>query len=323
MTPPQDQAVAVPTTAAVRHQAAALGIDLRTVTGSGAAGRVTLRDLPDRPHTEPARDTQWLNRIQRRREHAPAATPLARTHAAERGLDLRTVRGTGPGAQIRSTDLTTSGASASPTPTPVSALPGTTTRLTTAQLSAARERVATLQETAQLTTFMEVDVTTVMPDLLPSLVLAVSRALPAHPALSADFDLAAGTVTYPSEELIDVHSADSAAVRLAADATLSTAEVRAMLAAGQSSSPLAPALTFDLTVAADGALFETALLPAGSTAILSMGTPVRRAMVTGSADDDGFIIRTVAMLALTYDHRIIDGANAARFLGDVCRALES
>src|SRR6185295_1515321 len=77
--------------------------------------------------------------------------------------------------------------------------------------------------------------------------------------------------------------------------------------------------TFTITnTGSRGALFDTPILNAPESAILGLGAVVRRAVVLRSADGDELIaIRSMAYLSLTYDHRLVDGADAARYLTSV------
>ena len=73
-----------------------------------------------------------------------------------------------------------------------------------------------------------------------------------------------------------------------------------------------------------GSLFGTPIIPVGTTAILGLGAIEKRAkVITGPDGEETIAIRTCAYFSLSFDHRVIDGADADRFMGDLKKALES
>ena len=81
--------------------------------------------------------------------------------------------------------------------------------------------------------------------------------------------------------------------------------------------------TFTLMEAGDGVLFDTPILRQPQVAVLSVGATVKRAVVlTGNELGDAIAVRSMLFLALTYDHRVVDGADAARFLAAIKQRVE-
>ena len=73
-----------------------------------------------------------------------------------------------------------------------------------------------------------------------------------------------------------------------------------------------------------GALWDTPIINKPQVAILGPGTVVKRpVVVTDSLGQDSIAIRSIAALVLTYDHRLVDGADAARFLSSVKARVEA
>jgi len=211
--------------------------------------------------------------------------------------------------------------------------------------------VTSLQTAAQLTTVVEVDLTAATRarkaardefrrrhdaplTVLAFVAEAAVRALAEHPVLNARFDLEAGTVTYlPGVNLgIAVDTEQGLivpVVRGAEDLSVGGLARRIAAAAARSrdGSITADELsggTFTVTnTGSRGALFDTPILNLPEVAILGLGAAARRPVVMPGPDgDDRIAVRSMAYLALTYDHRLVDGADAARFLGSVKERLE-
>ena len=219
-----------------------------------------------------------------------------------------------------------------------------------AQRHRSRTAIEDMQASAQLTSAVEVDVTDLlqrvqmaqdMPPgawpvdgdaralLLPQLIAAVASTLADHPAINARIDADAGTVTYRERLNLEVIASgpkgDVAALILDA-ATLTIEQIRVELStirllamAGlQSLRPSAEA-TFTLYDRLGARiLFETPPLPRGTAASLALGWVERRPIVTPEGESQ---IVWAGYLCLTYDHRLIDGSDAARFLSDLASAF--
>jgi pyruvate dehydrogenase E2 component (dihydrolipoamide acetyltransferase) len=215
----------------------------------------------------------------------------------------------------------------------------------------AERMMRSLRETAQLTTVVEVDLTRVVRvraeakeefrrrhgaplTVLAFVAEAAVRALGQHPVVNARLDLGAGTVSYPSGVNlgIAVDTAEGLIVPVVHEAEdLSVGglarRIAALAARSRDGSIDADALsgaTFTVTnTGSRGALFDTPILNPPESAILGLGAAVRRPVVLAGPDgEDRIAVRSMAYLALSYDHRLVDGADAARFLGSVKDRLE-
>ncbi|MBA2477813.1 MAG: 2-oxo acid dehydrogenase subunit E2, partial [Sporichthyaceae bacterium] len=262
---------------------------------------------------------------------AAASTPAASASTTETG--------TGPVAAPV-------GAAATASP-----LRGRTEKLTRLRSLIARRMVESLQVSAQLTTVVEVDLTNVVRlrtrakaefearegvklTYLPFFAKAVCEALKAYPQLNASIDQDKGEVTYHAAEHLGV-AVDTergllvATVHDAGDLNIAgLARKVADLAERTRNNKMAPdeltGSTFTLTnTGSRGALFDTPIIFQPQVAILGTGAVVKRPVVV---DDPGLgetiAVRSMVYLALTYDHRLVDGADAARFLTMVRQRLE-
>ncbi len=290
-------------------------------------------------------------------------TPLVRRLAAQQGVDLATVTGSGVGGRIRKEDVlkaaeaaaTPAAASApaapaaSKAPVEVSELRGTTQPMSRLRKVLAKRAVESMQATAQLTTVVEVDVTKVALfrdgvknefqqktgdklSFLPFFVLAAAEALKTYPVINATVD--GEQIVYPSSENISIavdteRGLLTPVVREAGDKNLAQiAHDIADLAARTRDNKLKPdelaGGTFTVTnTGSRGALFDTPVVFLPQSAILGTGTVVKRPGVVTVDGKDAFSVRSYVYLALSYDHRIIDGADAARFLSAMKTRLET
>ena len=299
-------------------------------------------------------------------------TPLVRRLAADRGVDLSSVTGTGVGGRIRKQDVLAAAekaaapaeapapaaASGRPAPSPSpAAQPDTTLRGRTEKLSRlrgviARRMVESLQVSAQLTTVVEADVTAIARlrdrakrdfetregvklSFLPFFAKAAVEALKAHPAVNSSIDLEANTVTYHDAENLGI-AVDTErgllvpVIRDAGDLSIGgLARKIADLAERTRTNKVTPdelgGGTFTLTnTGSRGALFDTPIINQPQVAILGVGSVVKRPVVVQDAGlGEVIAVRSMVYLALTYDHRIVDGADAARFLTTVKERLEA
>ena len=230
-----------------------------------------------------------------------------------------------------------------------SALRGTTEPMSRLRKVLAERAVASMVSTAQLTTVVEVDVTkianlrqAVQPafvaktggklNFMPFFALAAAEALRAHPKLNASID-GENIVYHPSENIsFAVDTEKGLLTPVIRDAsTLNIAQIAtqiADLAARTRNNQLKPdelsGGTFTLTnTGSRGALFDTPVVFLPQVAILGTGVVTKRPTVVQAADgSDSIAIRSMVYLALSYDHRLVDGADASRFLVDVKARLE-
>ena len=299
-------------------------------------------------------------------------TPLVRRLAADRGVDLSTLSGSGVGGRIRKQDVLTAAEKASapapaaapaaarsggvrtpsPAATPDTSLRGRTEKMSRLRSVIARRMVESLQVSAQLTTVVEADVTRIATlrqqakkdfearegvklSFLPFFAKASVEALRSHPSVNSSIDQEAGTVTYHDTENLGV-AVDTErgllvpVIHDAGDLSLGgIARKIADLAERTRSNKITPdelgGGTFTLTnTGSRGALFDTPIINQPQVAILGVGSVVKRPVVVNDPEFGEVIaVRSMVYLALTYDHRIVDGADAARFLTTVRERLEA
>ena len=314
--PPQPAAtVAVPApvsqpadayvTPLVRKLASELGVNLAQVTGTGIGGRIRREDVE--ALARPA---------------APVATsaPVASAPSAPR-----------------------------PSVVAVSPLRGTTVTMSRLRKVIAARMVESLQVSAQLTTVIEVDVTKIARlrdrskasfeeregvklSFLPFFAVAVCEALKQHPVLNSSVE--GDQITYHGTEHLGI-AVDTErgllvpVIANAGDLNMGgIARKIADLAARTRDNKVTPdelgGGTFTLTnTGSRGALFDTPIINQPQVAILGLGAIVKRPMVVRGEDGGETIaIRSMVYLGLSYDHRVVDGADAARFLVTLKERLE-
>ena len=311
---------------------------------------------------------------------APAAsgtylTPLVRKLAAENGVDVSSLAGTGVGGRIRKEDVLEAAAKAAAAaeaakaaaevsatalaaekapakaavPLEVSPLRGTTEKASRLRQIIAERMVDALHSQAQLTTVVEVDVTKVALlrarakndfkareglnlTFLPFFVLAAIEALKVHPKVNGVLE--GNQITYHGQENIGI-AVDTPrgllvpVIRDAGDLNLAgIARKIGDLAVRTRDNKVTPdelsGATFTVTnTGSGGALFDTPIVPGGTSAILGTGAIVKRPVVKTDADGgDVIAIRSMCYLALSYDHRLVDGADASRYLATVKARIE-
>ena len=291
----------------------------------------------------------------------PYVSPIVRKLAHDRGVNLGTIVGTGIGGRIRKEDVLSAVSTAS-TPRPATSVPTVTyvpeavselrgTRVPMSRLRKviAERAVASMVSTAQLTTVVEVDVTSVSElrdslkdgfhartgnklTFLPFFVKAAVDALQAFPIINCTVQ--GDDIVYPAVENVSIavdteRGLLTPVIKSAGGKSVSalSAEI-ADLAARTRDNKLTPdelaGGTFTVTnTGSRGALFDTPVVFLPQSAILGLGTVVKRPVVMSHNGADVIAIRSMVYLALSYDHRIIDGADAARFLGSMKARLES
>jgi 2-oxoglutarate dehydrogenase E2 component (dihydrolipoamide succinyltransferase) len=291
-------------------------------------------------------------------------TPIVRKLAAEAGVNLATIKGTGVGGRIRKEDILAATPRAATTPTAtvmastaaaprgplaVSPLRGTTVSMSRLRKVIADRMVESLKISAQLTTVVEVDVTKidrlrnaakasfesregVKLTFLPFFAVAVCEALKQHPVLNSSVE--GDQITYHGSEHLGI-AVDTdrgllvPVVKDAGDLNMGgIARKISDVAARTRENKITPdelgGGTFTITnTGSRGALFDTPIINQPQVAILGLGAVVKRPMVVKGADGGETIaIRSMVYLALSYDHRVVDGADAARFLVTLKERLE-
>ena len=308
-------------------------------------------------------------------------TPLVRKLAADHGVDLGSLKGTGVGGRIRKQDvLDAAKASAEPEPAQQAAAPpqdtapapqqaapapaaakaatvpapDTTKRGTTEKMSRLRKIVAqrmveSLQVSAQLTAVVEVDMTAVAAlrarhkvdfkareganlSFLPFICLATVEALKAFPAVNSSID--GDSIVYHGAEhlAIAVDTPRGLVVPVIKDAgdlnIAGLARKIADVAARTRNNKIGPdelsGGTFTVSnIGSAGSVSDTPIINQPQVAILGTGTIVKRpVVVTDDLGNEAIAIRSIMNLCLTYDHRIVDGADAGRFLSALKKRLE-
>ena len=292
----------------VRKLARDLGVDLATVSGTGVGGRV-------------------------RREDVEAAAAAARAAAAT------------PAPTAPTTAAPRVQAVREPSP-----LRGTTEKMSRLRQTIARRMVESLQTAAQLTTIIEVDVTKVVAlrarskdafltthgtklTFLPFFVKAATEALAYHPKINATIN--DKEVTYFDHEHVGIAVDTPRGLLVPVIKNAGEKDIPGIatsindLAARTRDAKIGPdelsGSTFTVTnTGSGGALFDTPVLNMPETAIMGVGTIVKRPVVMKGDDGaDVIAIRSMVYLSLSYDHRLVDGADASRFLMDVKKRLEA
>ncbi|MBW8871986.1 MAG: 2-oxoglutarate dehydrogenase, E2 component, dihydrolipoamide succinyltransferase [Leifsonia sp.] len=294
--------------------------------------------------------------------NAGYVTPIVRKLAHEQGVDLAALPGTGVGGRIRKQDVldavatpaapAAAPAASAPTPAPAletSALRGTTVPMSRLRKVVAERAVVSMQTMAQLTTVVEIDVTKVAAyrdqvkgafqakagvklNFLPFFTLAAAEALRAYPIINATVD--GDSIVYPDHENISIavdteRGLLTPVIRDAGDLNLAQiAQQIADLAERTRENKLKPdelaGGTFTVTnTGSRGALFDTPVVFLPQVAILGTGIVSKKAVVVSDAGIDAIAIRSTVYFALSYDHRIVDGADAARFLTAIKDRLEN
>ncbi|MFM8193214.1 MAG: 2-oxoglutarate dehydrogenase, E2 component, dihydrolipoamide succinyltransferase, partial [Actinomycetota bacterium] len=300
-------------------------------------------------------------------------TPIVRKLAAESGVDLSRVKGTGVGGRIRKEDVLAAVPRASTTvsapvsapsaatstnisnptrtaaPVAISPLRGTTVTMSRLRKVIAARMLESLQVSAQLTTVIEVDITKIARlrdkakssfearegvklTFLPFFAVAVCEALKQHPVVNASVE--GDQITYHGAEHLGI-AVDTErgllvpVIRDAGDLNMGGIARRIVDVASRTrDNKISPddlgGGTFTITnTGSRGALFDTPIINQPQVAILGVGAVVKRPMVVKGEDGGETIaIRSMVYLALSYDHRIVDGADAARFLATLKERLE-
>ncbi len=315
------------------------------------------------------------------RDGTAYVTPLVRKMAAQHGVDLDTVVGTGVGGRIRKQDVldaaqkqgqdttptqpaaaaaaaaqpatapppATQAPGAPPVPSP---LRGKTEPMSRLRKVIAQRMVESLRVSAQLTTVVEVDVTAVSRlrdavkeefaaregvklSFMPFFAKAAIDALKAHPSLNAAIDTEKGEVTYFDVENLAIavdteRGLLTPVIKEAGDLSIAgLARKIADVAERTRTNKITPdelsGGTFTLTnTGSRGALFDTPIINQPQVAILGTGAVVKRPVVIDDQNlGETIAVRQMVYLALTYDHRLVDGADAARFLSEVKARLEA
>ncbi|NNH72366.1 2-oxoglutarate dehydrogenase, E2 component, dihydrolipoamide succinyltransferase [Nocardia uniformis] len=294
----------------VRKLASENGVDLSSITGSGVGGRIRKQDV--------------LAAAEAKKAPAPAAAAPAPAAAAP-------------------------AAATAPRPD-LAHLPGTTQKANRIRQLTAIKTLESLQTTAQLTQVHEVDMTKIAVlrnkakdsfqaregvklTFLPFFAKAAIEALGVHPNVNASYDMDSKQITYHSVVNLGIavdteQGLLSPVIHNANDLSLAgLARAIADIANRARNGGLKPdelsGGTFTVTnIGSQGALFDTPILMPAQAGMLGTGAIVKRPMVISDNGSEAIGIRSMAFLPLTYDHRLIDGADAGRFLSTIRHRLE-
>ncbi|WP_136194402.1 2-oxoglutarate dehydrogenase, E2 component, dihydrolipoamide succinyltransferase [Actinomyces procaprae] len=308
----------------VRKLARERGVDLATVTGTGIGGRIRKQDVEAAAAAQAEAQAASAPAPEAVPAPAPAAAPAAPATAP---ADAARRASAADGADLR----------------------GRTEKMSRLRRVISERMMASLQTSAQLTTVVEVDVTRVAAlrarakdefltrngtklTYLPFFVAAATEALKAHPKLNAT--ISGDQVTYHDVEHIGIavdtprglyvpvikNAGDMNVPGLAKRINDLAARTRDnKVEAGELSGA-----TFTITnTGSGGALFDTPIINQPEVAILGLGAITRQPRVVKDADGNEVIaVRSVCYLSLSYDHRLVDGADASRYLMTVKKRLE-
>ena len=301
----------------VRKLARDKGVDLTAVSGTGVGGRIRKED------------------VQKAAAQAEEARRAAEARAAQASAAPAGPAAPAPAAPARPAVDTT--------------LRGRTEKMSRLRQVIAERMIDSLRTSAQLTTVVEVDVTRVASlrarakdgflakngtklTFLPFFVAAATEALKAHPKLNATID--GKQVTYHDVEHIGI-AVDTPrgllvpVVKNAGDLNIPGLarrinDLAARTRAGKVDPDELSGSTFTITnTGSGGALFDTPIINQPEVAILGLGAITKQPRVVADADgNEAIAVRSVCHLALSYDHRLVDGADAARYLMTVKKRLE-
>ncbi|MDO4613540.1 MAG: 2-oxoglutarate dehydrogenase, E2 component, dihydrolipoamide succinyltransferase [Actinomycetaceae bacterium] len=300
----------------VRKLAKDKGVDLATVKGTGQGGRIRKQDVLEAAEAKAkAPAPQAPQTAEAEAPKAPAAAGKPASSPIEEDTTLR----------------------------------GKTEKMSRMRQTIADRMMTSLSSTAQLTTVVEVDVTRIATlraraknsfleregtklSFLPFFVKAATEALKAHPKINSRIE--GKEVTYFAEEHVGI-AVDTErglmvpVIKNCGDLTIAGIakkinELAEETRTGKIDPGKLSGSTFTITnTGSRGALFDTPVVNYPEEAILGLGTIVKRPAVIKDGDgNDTIAIRSMCYLALSYDHRLIDGADAARYLSTVKKRLE-
>ncbi|MGO1864247.1 MAG: 2-oxoglutarate dehydrogenase, E2 component, dihydrolipoamide succinyltransferase [Corynebacterium variabile] len=274
----------------------------------------------------------------------PYVTPLVRKLAEKHGVDLSTVTGSGVGGRIRKQDVLaaaeagSTGTEAAPAAVVLkgsdpakASLRGTTAKVNRIRAITAKTTLESLHGAAQLTQVHEVDMTRVAElrksskavfqdkygvnlTYLPFFAKAVVEALLAHPNVNASYNAETQEMTYHDKVNLGIAVDLAQAIVDIADRARNKKLKPNDIMGG----------TFTITnIGSEGALTDTPILVPPQAAMLGTGAIVKRPVVISEDGQDAISIRQMVFLPMTYDHQVIDGADAGRFLTSIKDRLEN
>ncbi|MGW6686772.1 2-oxoglutarate dehydrogenase, E2 component, dihydrolipoamide succinyltransferase [Streptomyces sp. NPDC054961] len=291
----------------VRKLASESGVDLSAVSGTGVGGRIRKQDV--------------LAAAEAAKAAAAAPAPAAAAPAAK-----------APAAAV-------------------SELRGQTVKMTRMRKVIGDNMMKALHSQAQLSSVVEVDITKIMKlrekakasflaregvklSPMPFFVKAAAQALKAHAVVNARINEDEGTITYFDSENIGI-AVDSEKGLMTpvikgagglnlAGISKATADLASKVRGNKITPDELSGATFTISnTGSRGALFDTVIVPPNQVAILGIGATVKRPVVIETPEGTNIGIRDMTYLTLSYDHRLVDGADAARYLSAVKAILEA
>ncbi len=333
----------------VRKLAVEHGIDLASVQGTGVGGRIRKQDVLDASRAAQQRAAAAQAAQPPVAEPAgvsAAQPPQASAPALADGESAAAPAAAQAGRPQPAAAVLPARPAVEPSP-----LRGTTERMSRLRQVIAQRMVDSLRTSAQLTTVVEADVTKIARlrgraksefearegvrlTFLPFFALATLEALKMHPKLNAVIDTEKAEVTYHDVEHLGI-AVDTErgllvpVIRNAGDLNIGglarkIGDLAMRTRSGQVSPDELSGGTFTLTnTGSRGAVFDTPIINQPQVAILGTGSVVKRPVVVDDpALGEVIAVRSMVYMALTYDHRLVDGADAARFLTTVKTRLE-
>ncbi|WP_432049162.1 MULTISPECIES: 2-oxoglutarate dehydrogenase, E2 component, dihydrolipoamide succinyltransferase [Streptomyces] len=290
----------------VRKLAAENNVDLSTVKGTGVGGRIRKQDV------------------------------IAAAEAAKAAAQAQAPAAAAPKAAAQE----------------VSPLRGQTIKMPRMRKVIGDNMMKALHSQAQLTSVVEVDVTKVMRlrarakeafaqregvklSPMPFFVKAAVQALKAHPAINARINEDDNTITYFDVENVGIavdaeKGLMTPVIKNAGDLNIAglskkTAELAGKVRSNKITPDEVSGATFTISnTGSRGALFDTIIVPPNQVAILGIGATVKRPVVIDHPElGETIAVRDMTYVALSYDHRLVDGADAARYLTAVKEILEA
>lgn len=328
----------------VRRLAKELGVDLALVRGSGPGGRIREEDV--RAFAEAQKSQEAVEEVA-----AVRASPLARRLARELGVDLSQVRGSGPGGRIREEDVRAFAEAQKATQVAATAAPAVTViqaewiDLTPVQRLTGQRMLESVHHAPQFTLYVTADTTNLLwlrealmerilaetgerPSITALLVKIVAAALKEHPRVNASFE--GGRIRLYREINIGVAVGTDSGLVVPVIKGANQKSVVQIVQELKAFQEKAQAMRFTSEDLSGGTFtisnlgmygierFEAIINPP-QAAILAVGRIIKTPI---GMPDDTVVLRPVMNLALTVDHRVLDGVQAARFLSAIREKIE-
>ncbi|MFH1650319.1 MAG: 2-oxo acid dehydrogenase subunit E2 [Candidatus Woesearchaeota archaeon] len=315
------------------------GIDLSTVQGTGPNGRITEQDIL---HASGATRVTTGPNISATKKDI-LATPSTRQLAREKGVDINAIKGTGELGRITKEDIENlANGTQTAKPTQNTPLQGKRIPITGLRNAIAQNLMRSQKSTAHVTHTDTIDVTELVAirdrekdkvnvrlSYLPFFLKACVKALEKHPYMNANVDDSKNEIVLSAEMhfgiAVDtergllvpvIRDADKKNILELAESINSIAETAR---SGKMQAAEMQGSTFTITSIGNvGGDAFTPIINYPNIAILGIGTVKDKPAVFNG----DIAIRKLCVLSLTYDHRIVDGAEAARFMNDLKTFLE-